>query len=176
MVGSTMFHRIDSRLRQITGKNESFGSVSVIAVGALHQLPPVMDSPIYKFGSNEFSGLFNRNPLWDEFEFFEHTEVMRQKEDLKFVNVLNNIATGNISIEDINFINTRLVNPSTVPASAMQLFPTNILVDQYNIRKTSEHPGEEYKSVAIDTVAGEPTENTKTKILNAIRKKKNYRR
>ncbi|XP_043477547.1 uncharacterized protein LOC122508333 [Leptopilina heterotoma] len=47
MVGSTTLNRVDIRLRQIKGVNDSFGGVSVILVGDLHQLPPVMDKPIY---------------------------------------------------------------------------------------------------------------------------------
>ena len=48
MVGSTMFSRIDTRLRQIMGRNRSFGGVSVLMVGDLYQLPPVVDTSIYQ--------------------------------------------------------------------------------------------------------------------------------
>lgn len=63
MVGSRLLCQVDSRLRQIMGRNESFGGISVLAVGDLHQLPPVMDSPVYKAPPNEFSELLDRNPV-----------------------------------------------------------------------------------------------------------------
>lgn len=95
MVGSTLLWRVDCRLRQIMGNNQPFGGVSVITVGDLHQLPPVMDSPVYKFkDTNEFSSFIDRNPLWEEFEFYELKTVMRQKNDLEFVKALNNLACG----------------------------------------------------------------------------------
>uniref|UniRef100_A0A8D8ZHS9 ATP-dependent DNA helicase n=1 Tax=Cacopsylla melanoneura TaxID=428564 RepID=A0A8D8ZHS9_9HEMI len=171
MVSSIMLDRIDCRLRQIKGKDEPFGSVSVIAVGDLYQLPPVASTPIYKFGSKEFSGLFDRNPLWDKFQFFELTEVMRQKEDLKFVNVLAKIASGTISQEDKNFINTRLVSPSSVPPHAVRLYKSNAEVDKFNSSRISEHPGTQYTSVAVDIVSGKASEAVKKRTLESILQK-----
>lgn len=40
MVGSTLFCRIDTRLRQIMVINESFGGISVIVCGVMNPLPP----------------------------------------------------------------------------------------------------------------------------------------
>ena len=48
MVGSQVFARVDKRLRQIMGKNVPFGGISILLVEDLHQLLPVMDSPIFK--------------------------------------------------------------------------------------------------------------------------------
>ena len=48
MVGLRLFGRIDSRLRQATGKlQEPFGGISVIIIGDILQLPPVKDKPVY---------------------------------------------------------------------------------------------------------------------------------
>jgi ATP-dependent exoDNAse (exonuclease V), alpha subunit - helicase superfamily I member len=132
MVGSTLLSRVDTRLRQIMGKHETFGGLSVIVVGDLSQLPPVMDFPLYKFVRNEFSVFLDRNPLWDEFSFYELTEVMRQKEDLEFVQILNNIAKGEVKDRDIDIINTRVVNPSDIPRGAIRLYNRNIDVDEFN--------------------------------------------
>ena len=43
----SMLSRVDTRLRQIMGRDESVGGVSVIVVRDLYQSPPVMDSPVY---------------------------------------------------------------------------------------------------------------------------------
>lgn len=75
MVGSSLFGKVDTRLRQVMGVSEAFGGVSVLVVGDLNQLPPVMDSLVFKFPKqNQFAGLFNDpNPLWELFQFYELT-------------------------------------------------------------------------------------------------------
>lgn len=41
-----------------------------------------MDSILYKSSkTNEFSAVIDRNSLWDQFEFYELTKNMRQKDD-----------------------------------------------------------------------------------------------
>lgn len=40
MVGRSLLCRMDTRLRQIMGFNESYGGTSVLVVGDLNQLPP----------------------------------------------------------------------------------------------------------------------------------------
>uniref|UniRef100_A0A8D8UR91 ATP-dependent DNA helicase n=1 Tax=Cacopsylla melanoneura TaxID=428564 RepID=A0A8D8UR91_9HEMI len=170
-IGSTFFSRIDCRLRQIFGKNESFGGLSVLVVGDLFQLPPLFDRPIFQFSMNEFGNLVDRNPLWDEFSFYELTEVMRQREDLEFVRVLNNIAIGQVDDNDINTINTRAVSPSDIPRGAIRLYNRNIDVTNFNNLSLTQHEGPEYKSIAKDSIVGTTTENRRIRILNSIKNK-----
>lgn len=47
MVGSGMFNFINLRLQEIRGCTKPFGGISVVAVGDLFQLKPVMDSWIF---------------------------------------------------------------------------------------------------------------------------------
>ncbi|XP_008558846.2 uncharacterized protein LOC103579268 [Microplitis demolitor] len=47
MIGRNRFNQIDTRLQQITGNNSPFFGLSIIFVGVLRQLPPIMDKPIY---------------------------------------------------------------------------------------------------------------------------------
>ena len=48
-IGKNLLIRIDSRLRQAFPENATipFGGRSIILVGDLGQLPPVMDNPVY---------------------------------------------------------------------------------------------------------------------------------
>lgn len=172
MVGSTLLCRVDSRLWQIMGKNESFGGLSVIVVGDLYQLPPVVDSPVYKCPSFDFSGLMTRNPLWDEFEIYELTKIMRQRDELDFINVLKGIALGTTTTNDINLISSRVVQVDEVPENAIRLYSRNADVGEFNLYKIANHPGEEFISIARDSVVGKVNDNTKCQILNSIRTKK----
>lgn len=48
MVGNCMFNiQINCRLKDIKGSKDDFGGVSIIAIGDLFQLKPVMDGYIF---------------------------------------------------------------------------------------------------------------------------------
>ena len=60
MVGNTMFNvQIDSRLKDIKGSPLPFGDVSIIAIGDLFQLQPVMDDYIFNDLKTEYHGSYN---------------------------------------------------------------------------------------------------------------------
>ena len=121
-----MFSRVDTRLHQIMGLNESFGGVSVIAVGDLNQLPPVIDSPIYMMPqSHDMARLIQWNPLWDEFYLFELTKIMRQQNDSQFTDSLNNVAKGKATEADVKLFKTRQVSDDQIPQTAIRLFADN---------------------------------------------------
>ncbi|KAL3999244.1 coilin [Sarotherodon galilaeus] len=76
----------DARLKQIKGTRRPFGGMSVIAVGDFYQLPPVRQSkPLCVHDPSEID-------LWREhFQMITLTEIMRQKDDVVFAEMLNRI-------------------------------------------------------------------------------------
>ena len=84
MVGNTMFTvQIDNRLKDVKGITLPFGGVSIIAIGDLFQLQPVMDGYIFKDMDNSEYSILAQN-LWQEhFQMFELQEIMRQRESMK---------------------------------------------------------------------------------------------
>ena len=124
MVGCRVLYQVDTRLRQIMGFNKYFGGVSVLLVGGFYQLPPVMDKPIFCEINNPLN-LFVENSVWLEFSYYELTEIIRQKNDINFINALNNLAVRNMSDEDIRLIKTREVAESLVPSNAIRLYSEN---------------------------------------------------
>ena len=78
MVGSELLMQLHYRLCEITCKNKPFGGISVIAFGDLFQLPPVMQQFVFKPSKDPLCKLYGN--LWEEFQFFELTEIMRQKD------------------------------------------------------------------------------------------------
>lgn len=75
------------------------------------------------------------------FLFFELTEVIRQKNEFRLIKALNNLAIGEMTSEDIELINSRIVNENEVPESAIRLFAENIQVDECNSMKVKAFPG-----------------------------------
>jgi hypothetical protein len=90
MVGKKMFSFLDTRLKKIKGNNQSFGGVSILAVGDLLQLKPVFDDWIFNDLDKGITALAPN--LWkDLFSMHELTEIMRQKDDLDFAQLLNRL-------------------------------------------------------------------------------------
>ena len=87
MVGNMTLSFIDTRLQQLTGSKAAFGGLSVIAVGDLYQLKPVGDFLIC-LDLKEGASSLARN-LWKElFTMYELVDIMRQKDDLAFAQLL----------------------------------------------------------------------------------------
>lgn len=99
MVGKKMFNFINLRLQEIIGCCKVFGGISVVAFGDLFQLKPVFDSWIFASGYSSGNDLEILAPnLWqDLFSVFELTEIMSQKEDIEFAQLLNRLRKGNQS-------------------------------------------------------------------------------
>ena len=72
MVGYTMFNvQINNRLKDIKGSSLTFGGVSIVAIGDLFQLQPVMDGYIFKHMDINDYGILAPN-IWQElFKMFE---------------------------------------------------------------------------------------------------------
>ena len=133
MVGSKMLSFIDLRLKQLTGTNKSFGGISIIAVGDLYQLQPVGDAWIFNDLSDGSQVLATN--LWKEhFCLFELTQIMRQKDDLHFANLLNRLRTNDLTEEDKTEIKKHYVSPAqeNYPKNAPHLFIENKFVDNFN--------------------------------------------
>ncbi|XP_069105156.1 uncharacterized protein [Argopecten irradians] len=133
MVGNKLLAFIHERLQQLTGTKQDFGGVSIIAVGDLYQLSPVGDSWIFKDLSCPGQGLAKN--LWKEhFTMFELTEIMRQKDDLKFSELLNRLRHNQLTNEDKQLIFSRQIEVSAMhyPHAAPHLFIENKFVDDFN--------------------------------------------
>ncbi|CAB3977852.1 ATP-dependent DNA helicase PIF1-like [Paramuricea clavata] len=112
MVGSAMFNFLDLRLQQIVGTKEPFGGLSIITVGDLFQLKPVFDNWIFENSKDGYAALATN--LWQKyFQMFELSEVMRQREDKEFAEILNRIREGNHTEADIKILKERILNISS---------------------------------------------------------------
>ena len=111
MVGNTMF-KTDTPSSSRRPQRDSvthLGGVNIICVGDLYQLQPVMQSYIFMDILAEYGALATN--LWKEyFTIFELTEIMRQKNDGQWKEVLSRIRVGNHTSADIQLIMTRQIS------------------------------------------------------------------
>ena len=124
MVGSNMLLEIHKRLQQIRGVADdvAFGGVSRLAVGDLYQLPPVGQPLLFSPVSDGYAQLNGSGSLWiDEFKMIELDEVMRQKGDRTFSEMLCRVRTNSCTQADIDILQSREITADMVN------YPTNAL-------------------------------------------------
>ena len=175
MVGRGMFNFINLRLQEVKGCTLPFGGVSILAVGDMYQLRPVSDSWIFsqKFSSPDMRCLGTN--LWhDLFDFFELTEIMRQRHDLAFAELLNRLRTKQHTKEDLALLRSRKLNnlPCTSSIDVLHLphlFAAKVDMYSHNKNILSKIPLSDKVSVeAIDSVSGNVNPSLMTKILSKV--------
>ena len=172
MVGNTMFNvQINNRLKDIKGSKEDFGGVSIIAIGDLFQLQPVMDGYIFKDMDNSEYGILAPN-LWQQyFKMFELQEIMRQRESKVFAEILNRLREGKHTRDDILKIKERSIQENTVdnyPMHVPHLFIQNAKVNEFNDRVHCAAHGDKYTIKAQDSVIGANSAELRDKIMKQI--------
>ena len=90
MVSNMKLLFADQRLKDIFGTPQYslFAGKAIIAVGDLFQLPPCKGKPVFAEYSKD---LINLCHPWRDFTVIELTEIMRQKDDCCFVELLNRL-------------------------------------------------------------------------------------
>ena len=172
MVGRGMFDFINITLQEIKGCKRPFGGISVIAVGDLFQLKPVMDNWIFLQPCSEY-GPIAANLWQDHFKIFELTEVMRQKDDGDFAHLLNRLREGTQTENDIAVLQYCVVQQNDMPAITHlpHLFTTRKEVEEYNgqIFMTADS-NFKISVTAIDWVMGTVDESVQEKVLSRVPK------
>ena len=135
MVSNVLLLHIHQRLTEIFGTSSEFpfAGKTILVFGDLYQLPPVRARRVYENfkGINE---ILNTSLLWRKFQFAELTEVMRQKDDKYFVELLNRIRTGNASTEDETVLKSRFIKKDdpNYPVNELHMFAENAPVKIHN--------------------------------------------
>ncbi|KAK7882853.1 hypothetical protein WMY93_029027 [Mugilogobius chulae] len=131
MVSKELFTYVNLRLQQIKGTNKPFGGMSVLAVGDFYQLPPVAQSkPLCVFEAS-FIDLWNTH-----FQMITLTDIMRQKDDKTFAEMLNRIRVKNITEElsedDRQLLSQAVTAPESCPIDVLHIFAKNRFVKAHN--------------------------------------------
>lgn len=145
------FETINYIAQTVRGVDKPFRGMQVIAVGDFKQLPPVssdFDNGDYCFES----------PLWQT--MFSHSvqlSVVYRQEQKDFINVLNEIAYGNISDSTVNFISELTSKSKSLDANDFGLdfiphiFCSNFDANFHNMEQLVKLPGDTKKYNSIDT-------------------------
>ena len=141
MVSNTMLLNIHKRLKEIfaTANSRLFAGISIISVGDLYQLPPIRQQPIFADYKNDAYNLWHP---WHCFKMIELDEVMRQKGDVKFTELLNRCRTGSQTEGDIKCLQNRSVSLSqdNYPRNALHIWAENNPVNEHNMKILQDLP------------------------------------
>ena len=127
--------QLNNRLKNIKGCTEDFGGVSIIAIGDLFQLEPVMDGYIFKDLKNIDYAVLAPSLWRQHFRMFELNEIMRQRDSKLFAELLNRLREGKHTESDISKLKERVIQEDiNNPLDAPHLFIQNAKVDEFNVR------------------------------------------
>ena len=158
--------QLNNRLK---GSKEDFGGVSIIALGDLFKLRPVMDG--YIFTDVQCLNSYNilALNLWKKyFRMFELDEIMRQRESKIFAEILNRLREGKHTSADLQKLKQRCVDESSCPTEAPCLFIQNAMVDDYNEKVYESIRYNKHIINAQDSVIGAYSVELKEKIMRQI--------
>ena len=170
MVGNSMFQiQLNNRLKDIKGCREDFGGVSIIAIGDLFQLEPVMDGYIFRDLRNLDYAVLAPSLWHKHFKMFELNEIMRQRDSKLFAELLNRLREGIHTPDDILKLKERVVQEDiSNPIDAPHLFIQNAKVDEFNERAHNAATGNKFRINAQDSVIGANSTELRDKILRQI--------
>ena len=178
MVSNYMLKFIHLRLQEIKSNNLMFGGINIIAIGDLYQLKPVMGQFVFEDYKSNYGPLASN--LWTEnFKIYELTQIMRQKDDKTFAELLNRLRTGHQTQEDIKLLkNTKITNKYLKNKNSIpHFYPTLEQVSLHNKKKTQNPKNFVIESLCIDILPSSISKLLETSINTAISKRKiNHRR
>lgn len=163
MIGCTLFSWVNFRLQQIFDSKELFGGISVILLGDFNQLKPVMDSWIFneRVRHDAYKNLVaggGGSGMWQKFNLFRLTEIMRQANDKEFAQALTTLGKyGLLGLSDREreIFDKRIVDSNSIPNEAIYLYHMNINKDARCELQLNKKPGELFKNPAKHVAKGE---------------------
>ena len=169
MVSNMKLLFIHQRLKEIfcTPEHEMFAGKTIIAVGDLYQLPPCNERSVFYDYNEE---LLNLCHPWKEFTMIQLTEIMRQKDDKEFVELLNMLRIGTYLDADLEMLKSRIISldDPSYPREALHVFAENALVDNHNEQMLEKIDAPSVNLIATDKYPQNVSSSLLQKALIAI--------
>ena len=172
MVSNDILKYVHLRLQDIKQDKQPFGAVNIVTIGDLYQLQPVMGQFVFmnlKYGYGPLA-----TNLWKEyFTIYELTEIMRQRDEKKFAELLNRLRIGKHTQNDIKTIKKALVTKNQTDGlhDIPHFFLTRKKVMEYN-KNILENSREKTTDItAIDIAPSDISEGFRKQLVEAINKR-----
>jgi PIF1-like helicase/Helix-turn-helix domain/Helicase len=170
MVRCDMLDALDTILRVVRKNQKSFGGVQVLFIGDLYQLSPVAKPDEWNIMKEHY-----------ESPFFFHSKVVQESPPLciqlnkiyrqneqTFIDLLNNIRNNEVTDEDFELLNSRLVSVKN-PEGAVTLTTHNHKADAINNQELTKLKGSSFTFEA--EVEGDfPERNFPTESVLSLKK------
>lgn len=143
MVDANLLDAMDSFFRLNRGNTKPFGGISVVLVGDLFQLPPIITKPTEPLFDAEYDSpkFFAANAITSSnCHVVELTETFRQT-DQKFVELLSDIREGKRIPEALEVLNVSCKITNDPDPGTISLSPRRIEVERINNYRLERLPG-----------------------------------
>lgn len=152
------FQLLDEIARKVKKNKNPFGGIQLILSGDFMQLSPIPEKGL-KIEEETIKYCF-QSPQWRDAGLLKShggtiqlEEVLRQKDDSAFVDILNEVRKGQISQKSLTKLNQCVVGTKAKPTAGVvptKIFCYNRDVDRENSKKLAELPGNVVSATAID--------------------------
>ena len=160
-------------LQDIKHSREPFGGVNIIAIGDLYLLQPVKGMFIFMDLRHNYGPIATN--LWCEyFTMYELGEIMHQKDDKEFAELLNKLCIGKHTTDDLNLLSSRTIMEkqkdqlSDIP----HFFPTRKMVARYSDMVLQNTMEQKITITAIDIPSNDISPKFREQLHTAIDKQK----
>ena len=166
MLSSLNLVYLHLRLEELFGTDSWFGSMNILFVGDLLQLPAVNGAPVFEALTNKVVltrlGCMTSVNIWKETVVYDELTINeRQKTDMQFCQMLQEVRQGGVSAETIATLKSRVIS-TTVSAkycelqdatqSPVCLFPTKRACADFNNDMLSKLPNAPVELSCTDIV------------------------
>ena len=130
-----------------------------------------MTSRSFENSKDAYSALATN--IWQEhFKMYELSEIMRQKDEREFAELLNRLREGKHTEKDIKVLKGRIlkVKPgeSDYPMNNTHLFSTNQAVDGRNVKIFNNSKNQKVNICAVDIITGDLSDELKERMKQQI--------
>ena len=137
--------------------HDPFSNVSVLAVEDLFQLPHVKQNHVFGETRDKMANISGAE--WDLFQLVELDEIMRQKDDQTFAQMLNRIREAKTTAQDLAVLKSRELTTAApnYPEDVLHVFAENKYVNEHNAKQLAKLGSQTYKIKAMDNAKDKDT-------------------
>lgn len=161
MVRADTFEMMNVICQKTLRNDKPFGGIKIILVGDMYQLPPIVeDEAIGQYLHAEYGGnfFFNSHVIKNhlsEIRYYELKHSVRHDNDKEYEQILDGLRRGcpvEIAVQLLQKLNSRVVNPSIIPANVVSIASSNAEVLRINHRELVKLPGQERRELALFSI------------------------